>query len=122
MTRKRNLQLLFASILLTMLAVTINATAHQPVWNWGGLTTEPDRWWTIATLADAYCGFLTFCAWLFYKERTSGARAGWFVAIMLLGNIAMAGYVLIQLAKLRPGDSVERLLLRSPASAPAAGS
>jgi hypothetical protein len=31
---------------------------------------------------------------------------------MLLGNIAMAVYVLLQLARLRPGEPVAQLLLR----------
>jgi hypothetical protein len=34
------------------------------------------------------------------------------VAILLLGNIAMAIYVLTQLARLRPGEPVANLLLR----------
>jgi hypothetical protein len=34
---------------------------------WGGLE-GPDRYWTIATLMDAYFGFLTFYVWVFYKE------------------------------------------------------
>lgn len=103
---------LFGGILAAMLVVTVTASLHQPLWDWGGLTTEPDRWWTYATLADAYFGFLTFYAWVFYKEARAASRIGWFVAIMLLGNIAMAVYVLLQLAKLRPGDPVARLLLR----------
>ena len=95
-----------------MLVITVTASLNQPLWQWGGLTAEPDRWWTWATLADAYFGFLTFYAWVFYKERGFAARVGWFVAIMLLGNIAMAIYVLTQLARLRPGEPVSNLLLR----------
>jgi len=103
---------LFGGILVAMLVVTVAASLHQPIWEWGGLAAEPDRWWTYATLADAYFGFLTFYAWVFYKEARALARAGWFVAIMLLGNIAMAVYVLLQLARLRPGEPVAQLLLR----------
>ena len=112
MTARLALTLLFAGILAAMLVVTVTASLNQPLWQWGGLTAEPDRWWTWATLADAYFGFLTFYAWVFYKERGLAARVGWFVAIMLLGNIAMATYVLAQLARLRPGEPVARLLLR----------
>jgi len=103
---------LFGGILVAMLVVTVTASLHQPIWEWGGLAAEPDRWWTYATLADAYFGFRTFYAWVFYKEARALARAGWFVAIMLLGNIAMAVYVLLQLARLRPGEPVAQLLLR----------
>lgn len=119
MTGRTALKLLFSLIIIVMLAVTTQATLHQAVWDWGGLVHEPDRWWTIATLADAYCGFLTFYAWVFYKEPRARTRLGWFAAIMLLGNLAMATYVLIQLARLRPGDPLENLLLRAPVQAPA---
>jgi len=103
---------LFGGILAAMLVVTVTASLHQPLWEWGGLTSEPDRWWTYATLADAYFGFLTFYAWVFYKEARAASRIGWFVAIMLLGNIAMAAYVLLQLARLPAGAPLARLLLR----------
>ena len=112
MTARLALALLFGGILAAMLVITVTASLNQPLWQWGGLTAEPDRWWTWATLADAYFGFLTFYAWVFYKERGLAARFGWFVAIMLLGNIAMATYVLTELARLRPGEPVARLLLR----------
>jgi len=112
MSPRTTLVLLFGGILVAMLVVTITASLQQPLWDWGGLKAEPDRWWTYATLADAYFGFLTFYAWVFYKESGAVARGGWFVAIMLLGNIAMAVYVLLQLARLRPGEPVAQLLLR----------
>lgn len=112
MNARRALTALFGAILAVMLLVTTTASLKQPLWDWGGLTSEPDRWWTLATLADAYCGFLTFYAWVFYKQVTAVSRIGWFVAIMLLGNIAMAIYVLLQISKLRPGEPVARVLLR----------
>jgi hypothetical protein len=112
MAARTALLVLFGGILAAMLVVTVTASLHQPLWEWGGLTAEPDRWWTYATLADAYFGFLTFYAWVFYKETRAAARAGWFVAIMLLGNIAMAVYVLLQLAKLPAGAPLSQLLLR----------
>jgi len=112
MSPRTTLFILFGGILAAMLAVTTTASLHQPLWEWGGLKAEPDRWWTYATLADAYFGFLTFYAWVFYKEARAASRIGWFVAIMLLGNIAMAVYVLLQLAQLRPGEPVAQLLLR----------
>jgi Protein of unknown function (DUF1475) len=108
------LRLLFAGILAAMLLVTGWASLAQPVWEWGGLVRGPDRAWTIATLADAYSGFLTFYAWVYYKERWPG-RIGWFVAIMLLGNIAMALYVLRELGRLAPEEPLARLLTRTAA-------
>jgi hypothetical protein len=111
MTARTGLTLLFATILAGMLAVTGWATVSQPLWQWGGLVTPPDRAWTIATLADAYAGFVTFYAWVFYKERARG-RCVWFIAIMVLGNIAMASFVLRELARLRPEEPLANLLLR----------
>ena len=112
MSPRTALFLLFGGVLAAMLAVTTTASLHQPLWEWGGLKAEPDRWWTYATLADAYFGFLTFYAWVFYKEMRAASRVGWFVAIMLLGNIAMAAYVLLQLARLPAGAPLSKLLLR----------
>lgn len=117
MTGRTALKLLFGAILAVMLYVTVQASLHQSVLDWRGLVDGPDRWWTIATLADAYCGFLTFYAWVFYKERTALARVSWFVAIMLLGNFAMATYVLLALARLRHDQPLEHLLLRDPSPA-----
>jgi hypothetical protein len=114
MSGRTALKLLFSTILVAMLVVTTKASVEQALWDWQGLVREPDRWWTIATLADAYFGFVTFYAWVFYKEVRATARAGWFVAIMLLGNIAMAVYVLLQVARVRDDEPLERLLLRSP--------
>ncbi len=112
MSPRTTLFVLFGGILAAMLAVTTTASLHQPLWEWGGLKAEPDRWWTYATLADAYFGFLTFYAWVFYKEVGAASRIGWFVAIMLLGNMAMAVYVLLQLARLPAGAPLSKLLLR----------
>lgn len=117
MTQRALLQILFAAILLSLLAYTSWASTQQPVWQWQGLIHGPDRWWTIATLIDAYYGFLTFFVWVCFKERGPVARALWFVAIMALGNMAMASYVLWQLHKLPPGAPASDILTSRGASA-----
>lgn len=104
------LKLLFSAIFLTMLVYTSWASLQQPVLQWQGLTAGPDRYWTIATLLDAYFGFLTFYVWVCFKERRALPRVGWFVAIMLLGNMAMSAYVLLQLLRLRPEQPVSDVL------------
>ncbi len=110
MPSKSALQVLFVVILISMLIVTTWASAHQSMFAWGGLTARPDRYWTIATLMDAYCGFLTFYVWVLYKETRTLPRVLWFIAIMSFGNMAMSLYVLIQLAKQRSGGTVASLL------------
>ncbi len=99
-----SLKWLFAFILGSLLAYTVWASRMQPVLQWGGLTRGEDRYWTIATMLDAYYGFLTFYVWVFYKELRWSRRIGWFTAIMLLGNMAMSAYVLRQLLRLGPDD------------------
>jgi hypothetical protein len=108
--RRSLLTALFAFIGVSLLVLTAYASARQPLWHWSGLTRSPDNWWTIATLTDAYYGFITFYVWVFYKEARALPRIGWFIAIMLLGNMAMSAYVLRQLWRLGPGDSVSDLL------------
>ncbi len=116
MSTRALLQILFAAILLSLLACTTWASIQQPVWEWQGWSREPDRWWTIATLTDAYYGFITFFVWVCFKERGPLARVSWFVAIMTLGNMAMASYVLWQLHKLPAGAPASDILL--PRGAP----
>ena len=107
------LKLLFGAILTVMLYVTIAAALGRGPLDAGG-ELWPDPWFR-ATLADAYCGFLAFYAWVFYRERSGAARGLWFVAIMGLGNIAVSVYVLVKLLRLPPGAGAEQLLLRTPA-------
>lgn len=90
------LRLLFAVVLGSMLWVTSWASLHQPLGVFVRSATfrEP---WVIATLCDAYWGFITFYVWVAWKEQSLPARVLWFGAIVLLGNLAMAAYVLAQL-------------------------
>ncbi len=110
----RNILLMvFITILIAMLAVTTYASLDRSVFKVGtDLTSDP---WFQATLADAYFGFVTFYVWVFYKERGTLFRLVWFVLIMTLGNIAMAVYVLIQLASWDPATGPDGILLRRTA-------
>lgn len=104
------LRIQFTSILILMIGVTVWASLESNVMV--GFAELFSTRWGIATLADAYCGFLTFYAWVFYRERTVAARALWFVTIMIFGNIAMAFYVLKILTQAGPGARAEDILLR----------
>ena len=112
---KLALKLLFAGILIYMVSMTTWVSLHKSIM----LSPDEFSWahspWAVATLFDAYFGFVTFFAWVFYKERTWLARIFWFVAIMGLGNISMSSYVLIQLFKLRADQTASAILLRNPA-------
>ena len=68
--------------------------------------------WGVATLFDAYFGFLWFWLWIAYKEASPGRSLLWLVLLLALGNLAMAAYVMVQLARRKPGEGMEQLLLR----------
>jgi hypothetical protein len=95
-----------------MLCVTVYASLDRSIFSVGPpLTTDP---WFHATLVDAYCGFITFFAWVAYKEKTLVRRLFWLVVIMTLGNIAMSIYVLNQLVRIDRLGGLESILLRNP--------
>lgn len=98
----------FAAILVTMLTVTGQASLSENLFKIPAQATSDP--WFIATLFDAYCGFITFYVWVFYKEKSTLSRFIWFILIMALGNIAMASYVLLKLFKL-PKDAALRDLI-----------
>jgi hypothetical protein len=84
-----------------------------PLWHAPrGLVAHP---WFIATLFDCYFGFLTFYLWVAYRERTWPPRILWLIAILALGNIAMASYMLRVLWRLPAHAPMERVLLRQRA-------
>jgi hypothetical protein len=105
------LLILFAAILVAMIGVTTYASLEKNVFD-AGPELRASRWFQ-ATLVDAYFGFLTFYVWVAYKERTWTGRALWFVAIMGLGNMTMALYMLVQLLRWDTRTGAAGLLLRS---------
>jgi predicted permease len=107
------LRLAAGFVLVAMLAVTTWASLQVPLWETPrAVATHP---WFIATLFDTYFAFLTFYVWLAYKETSNLARVLWLVAILLLGNIAMAIYLLRELFRLPANATMEDLLLRRKA-------
>jgi len=107
---KTFLKLLFGGIFVFMVVMTVRTGIAVSLRSaWPSYAANP---WAMATLYDAYFGFVTFYAWVFYKERSAWARGLWFVLIMGLGNIAMSFYVLIQLFRLRPDEPAATILRR----------
>jgi len=104
------LRIFFSIVLMSMLWVTTWASMQCALWETPrAVATHP---WFIATLFDTYWAFFTFYAWLAYKERAWAAKILWFIAIVLLGNIAMAVYVLIQLFRVKADAKMEDVLLQ----------
>lgn len=79
--------------------------------------------WFVTTLADAYLAFLTFFVWAAWKEQSTAARVAWFVAVMLLGNMAMAAYFLRELFSVRSSEEIPLVFTRrNPGHVTLAGS
>ncbi len=108
---KNILKLLFAGVLVAMTVVTVQASLDRGVLE-AGRGLWPDLWFK-ATLCDTYFAFLTIYLWVFYKERGFLSRFLWFWLIMLLGNFAIASYMLIQLNRLKKDEPISNLLLRT---------
>lgn len=113
---KFRLGLLALTALAALIAVSIWATGHisiSPVIDellaYPGVGNNP---WFVATLFDAYFAFFWFWTWVAYKEPSWLRRIVWLVLILGLGNMAMASYILIQLARLPADARIEDLLLR----------
>ena len=86
---------LFVVIIASMLWVTSWAGMQCPLFAIPhDVVTHP---WFIATLFDAYWGFVTFYVWVAFKQTSWVAKIAWFFAIILLGNIAMSAYCLNEL-------------------------
>ena len=90
------LRFLFITVIASMLWVTSWASLHQSLGDFARSATFRDPW-VIATLFDAYWAFITFYVWVAWKEQSLASRVLWFISIILLGNIAMAAYMLAQL-------------------------
>ena len=104
------LKVLFGGIFLWMIVMTIRTSLAMSLWQaWPTYAANP---WAVATLWDAYFGFLTFYVWVVYNEKKIWARILWFLLIMGLGNIAMSLYVWIQLMRLGRDEPAETVLWR----------
>ena len=106
----RRLWLFSIAVFVAMVAVTTWASLEANVLV-GFQRLLADRW-GIATLFDAYFGFLWFWLWILHKEPSLWRSLLWLLLLFALGNLAMAAYVMVQLARLKPGEGIGTLLLR----------
>ena len=103
------LRCLFVVILASMLWVTTWASLQCPLFAVPrAVATHP---WFIATMFDAYWGFLTFYVWVAYRQLAWSARIAWLLAILALGNIAMSAYCLAALFQVPAGGRVADVLI-----------
>lgn len=62
---------------------------------WKGLRDITDTLWGITTLIDVYLGFFAAAAWIAWRERRAGRSVAWFIALCMLGNLALMLYILL---------------------------
>lgn len=106
---RRRLALYSILVLVVMVGVTTWASLHEGVLAaTARMLRDP---WSVATFFDAYFGFLWFWLWIAVTERCGWTRWLWLPTILLLGNLAMASYVLLRLARMRPEAGVRGFLL-----------
>lgn len=106
-------KLWFVLVIIAMIAVTTWAQMQEGLWS--ALVRIPNDPWFVATMFDTYFAFLAFFFWVCYRERSVATSVVWLVLIIALGNIAMATYILIQLAKLKPEEPASALFAKPAA-------
>lgn len=105
--------LLFGFIFVFMVVMTARTQMQVSFWDFPHWQPQyAGNPWAMATLWDAYFGFITFFVWVCYKEASTATRVVWFVLIMGLGNIAMSAYVLLQLFRLKADEPVANVITR----------
>lgn len=68
--------------------------------------------WFVTTIVDFYFNITLISIWVLYKEKSLIAGITWVVSFILLGSITTCLYLALQLLRLRPGQTIEQVLLR----------
>ena len=104
------LKVLFSLVLLFMCYEVVSTSLQSNLFTeWDYLAGIP---WMRTTLWDFYANVLVIFVWVSYKEKSFIAKILWLILLVCLGSIATCAYVLIQLFKLKNGDSLKELFTR----------
>ena len=107
---KAVLKLSFGGMSLTMLYLAITTSIKSDIFHLPAqVVNEP---WFQITLVDFYFNITIISAWVIYKEKKLIAAIFWIIAFVLLGSIATAFYVFLQLLKLKENDKIDKIFLR----------
>jgi len=101
---------LLTAVFLWVTYVVVDTSYQSNLFKeWDYLMAIP---WMRATLWDFYANILVLLLWVYYREGNAAAKAVWTVLFITLGSIAVTGYVLLQLFRLKPGQGLEAVLLK----------
>jgi len=110
MTKRRVLMALTGAMSVYMLYVAVDTSRKSNLFDeWNALSQIP---WMTATLKDFYQNILLIWLWVLYKEDALWKSLIWLVLFIVGGSITTSAYVFWQLYRLKPGEPVERILLR----------
>src|SRR6185436_17432121 len=90
---------LFAAISIAMAALVIITSFKSNLFEvLPSLNREP---WFATTIVDFYFNILVISLWVMYKENDLVKSFSWVISFILLGSIATAFYVFVQLSKIK---------------------
>jgi hypothetical protein len=102
------LKVFLSVVWLFMVYLVISTSLESSLFKeWDFLGSIP---WMRATLWDFYANVLVIFLWVLYREKSLSIKAFWLIAFFCLGSIGTIGYTLLQLFKLREGESIQQIL------------
>ena len=104
------LKFLFLGMSLCMVYLAIHTSIQSDLFHLPAVLVNAP--WFKTTLVDFYFNITIISAWVVYKENNLLKSILWITAFILLGSIATAFYVFLQLNALREGHSIEDVLCR----------
>ena len=109
LAKLNSLKILFLGLSLYMVYLVINTSIKSNLVEvWNELGAQP---WMTTTLVDFYFNITIISAWVIYREGNWLKSILWIIGFILLGSIATAFYVFLQLCQLKPGDNLSKAFL-----------
>ena len=106
----KNVRWIFLVMSLVMAGVAIKASMMSNMFQLPEPVLKEPWFW--ATLADFYNNMAIVAVWVVYKENNFLRGLLWVLALIVLGSIASAFYVFLQISKLKEGEGIEAVLVR----------
>ena len=105
------LKIIFSALLVWVTYIVVSTSLDSSLFReWDFLGSIP---WMRATLWDFYANIFIITLWMFYKEKLVLLKIVWVILFVCLGSIATCSYVLIKLFKLKEGDGIKELVVKS---------
>ena len=104
------LKIFFALMSLSMIILVIITSIKSNMFALSeSVVKEP---WFMTTLVDFYFNITIISCWVIYKEKRLLIAILWIIVFILLGSIATAFYVFLQLRRLKPQENIGKIFLR----------